>query len=226
MKQIIAIGGGGFGRETTDFKLEKYLLSQTKKNQPKVCFLPQASHEDAEYIVRFLDAFLKLGAIPSWISLFGRVDPLWKQHLLNQDLIYVGGGNTKSMIAIWKGWELDQALFDAYNKGIILAGVSAGAICWFEQGITDSIYPLGIINGLNILPGSFCPHFDSEKERQDFFKNKVNSKEIVEGVALDDYTAAHYINGKLSYVIKTMMDKKAYSIQENNVIEIMAKLVT
>src|SRR3990167_9390760 len=162
MKQIIAIGGGGFGRAERDLKIEKYLLSQTKKTCPKICFLPQASHESEEYIVKFFETFIQLQAEPSYISLFGRVKASWKQHLLNQEVIYVGGGNTKSMLALWRAWNLDDVLLEAYHQGTILSGVSAGAICWFEQGITDSVWPLGTIEGLGLIEGSVCPHFDSE----------------------------------------------------------------
>jgi dipeptidase E len=207
-KQIIAIGGGGFFNEKCKLKIEKYLLKQTKKKRPKVCLLPQARNEARDYIVKFYDVFTKLGAEPSWVSLFGRVENTWKKHLLEQDLIYVGGGNTKSMIALWKAWEMDKILYEAYNKGIILSGSSAGGICWFEQGITDSVWPLGIVDGLGFLKGSYCPHFETETERQEVYRNHVKNKTIKPGIASDEETACHFINGKLHQVITGIAGKK------------------
>lgn len=195
MKQIIAIGGGGFTAPNSNLKIEKYLIAQTNKSNPRICFLPQASNEAPDYIVKFFETFTKLGTTPSWVSLFGRVESTWKQHLLNQDIIYVGGGNTKSMMALWQCWELDEVLRQAYNKGIILSGISAGAICWFEEGITDSVWPLGTVKGLGLVKGSVCPHFDTEVERQSIYRAKVNEGAIPPGIALEDNTAAHYIDG-------------------------------
>lgn len=214
MKQIIAMGGGGFTRENPSLKLERYILAQTNKTNPKVCFLAQASAEDNEYTLKFFETFLKLGAEPSKVSLFGRVEDKWKQQLLNQDLIYVGGGNTKTMLAIWREWGLDNILHQAYEKGIVLSGLSAGAICWFEQAITDSVWPLGALTGLKLLKGSCCPHFDSEPERRPTFIKKVNSREVLPGIALEDGVAAHYINGNLKWIYSESPDKKAYYITE------------
>jgi len=104
--------------------------------------------------------------VPSWTSLFGIVKPGWREHLLAQDIIYVGGGNTRSMICLWREWGADEVLREAYEAGILLCGVSAGAICWFEQGVTDSVWPLGVLPCLGLLPGSCCPHYDSEAERR------------------------------------------------------------
>ncbi|KTC65760.1 Peptidase E [Legionella adelaidensis] len=210
MKQIIAIGGGGFGGQSVNLAIEKYLLLQTRKKNPSVGFLPQASNEAPEYIVRFYDTFLNLGARPFWISFFGKVEASWEERLLNADLIYVGGGNTRSMLALWKEWGVDRVLLQAYNQGTVLAGVSAGAICWFEQGITDSVWPLGMINGLGFLSGSVCPHFDSELERSPVYREKIKKNEILPGIALEDYTAAHYKNGQLFQVIKSEAHKKAW----------------
>lgn len=214
MKHIVAMGGGGFGGETSNHKIDEYVLKLTQKSRPKVCFLPQASAEDQNYIVRFFDTYNKLGAEPSWISLFGRVKEGWKEQLLAQDVIYVGGGNTKSMIALWKAWGLDQFLQQAYEKGIIMTGISAGGICWFEQGITDSVWPLGTIDALGFLEGSFCPHFDSEGERQEVYRNKVNSGVVKPGLALEDKVAAYFIDGQLHQIIAEIEGKKAIQLKK------------
>ncbi len=215
MRQIIAIGGGGFGGSDRTWLLERYLLEQLQnKTAPRVCFLPQASAESPEYVTRFYETFCALGAQPSWLSLFGRVEDNWKEKLLAQDLIYVGGGNTRSMLALWREWGVDKVLIEAYNKGIVLAGVSAGAICWFEQGITDSVWPLGVLPCLNLIPGSCCPHYDSEPERRPTYLRKVKEGEAMPGLALQDNTAAHFIDGQLHCVMSNAEGKKAFNISK------------
>ena len=154
MKQIIAIGGGGFGREIKDLKIEQYIVNQCQKEKPSICFIPTATGDDIGYIENFYKAFDSLNCKTSHIDFFKRTINLEK-HINNQDIIFVGGGNTKSMLAVWREWGLDKILFNAYSNGTIMSGVSAGAICWFQQGITDSwkeyqaVLPcLGFINGI------------------------------------------------------------------------------
>ncbi len=214
MKQIFAIGGGGFSSPRTDLKLEKHLLTLSEASKPKVCFLPQASNEAQNYVVKFYEVFCKLGADPSWLSLFGNVEDGWKEKLLSQDIIYVGGGNTRSMMALWKEWGVDLILRKAYEKGVIMAGVSAGAICWFEQGITDSVWPLGIVEALGFLTGSCCPHFDTEKERQEVYRQNIAKNRIKPGIALEDWTAAHYIDGELYQTVMVKDQKNAILIKK------------
>ena len=209
-KQIVALGGCGLS--VKNLKFEKYLLGLTKKKNPRVCFLPQASCEDRDYIVRFYEVYTQLNAKPSWVSLLGKVEDGWQEKLLLQDVIFVGGGNTRSMLALWREWGVDHVLRQAYEKGIILAGVSAGAICWFEQGVTDSVLPLGILDGLGFLAGSCCPHYDSELQRRPIFQSRTRSKEIVAGIALDDYTAAHFIDGELHRIIAVQPGQNAYRV--------------
>ena len=108
----------------------------------------------------------------------------WKEKLLSADVIYVGGGNTKSLMALWRDWGVDKVLKQAYENGTIMCGSSAGGICWFEQGCTDSIWPLGVVNALGFLNGSFCPHLDTEKERDGRYTTLVNNQDILAGIAL------------------------------------------
>jgi dipeptidase E len=214
-KHIIAVGGGGFSHASSTLSLERYILNLTSKAAPRVAFLPQASKEDPVYISKFLEKFVELGALPSWVSLFGRVEDTWAEKLLSQDVIYVGGGNTRSMLALWREWGVDRVLKQAYEKGIILCGVSAGAICWFEQGITDSVWPLGVLDCLGILSGSACPHFDSEPERPEAVRRFIQTGQAKPGIALDDFTAAHYVDGALFQVISGVPEKTARHISPN-----------
>jgi dipeptidase E len=199
--QIIASGGGGFGRSVENLQQERYILEQCGAERPKVGFLPQASCEDGGYTASFYEAFTRLGAEPTRVSLFGVVKPEWEERLLSQDVIYVGGGNTRSMLALWREWGVDQVLRQAWQNGTVLAGVSAGAICWFEQGVTDSVWPLGVLPCLGFLQGSCCPHFDGEVDRRPSFTRMLAEGSISPGIALDDCAMGHYIDGELHRVV-------------------------
>ena len=211
-QHIVAMGGGGFSMEPDNLLLDEYVLGLTGKERPKVCFLPQASSESSIYVNNFYAAFTKMNAIPSWMSFFGRVPRDWRDTLLAQDVIYVGGGNTKSMLAIWRDWGADAVLKEALNNGTVLAGVSAGAICWFTACVTDSVWPLGAIPGLGFLKGSACPHYDGEPERRPTVLRMVKEGEIIPGIAIQDYAAAHYIDGQLHQVVASRPDKHAFYV--------------
>ena len=159
-RQIIAIGGGGFYRDSENLALEKYVTQQTAVESPRVAFVPTASGEPDHYLSSFYAAFLKLGCRPSVLTFFKRTPEL-RSFLLNQDVIYVGGGNTKTLLAVWRDWGVTEILREAWEAGVVLTGVSAGAICWFEQGLTDSFSDeLRPLDCLGFLPGSCCPHYD------------------------------------------------------------------
>lgn len=201
MKHIVAMGGGGFSMEPENPLLDQFVLYLTNQQRPKVCFLGQASAESADYTMRFYQAFARLGAQPSHLSLFGRVTRDWRDHLLAQDVIYVGGGNTRSMLALWREWGVNEVLYQALERGTILAGVSAGMICWFEQAVTDSVWPLGIVRGLGFLPGSACPHYDGEPERRPTYLRMVEDGIARPGIALQDGAAAHFVDDALHQVV-------------------------
>ncbi len=208
--QIIASGGGGFARNLEQLSQERYILDQCGAERPKVGFLPQASCEDGSYIAQFYEAFTRLGAEPTLVSLFGTVKPDLEARLLSQDVIYVGGGNTRSMLGLWREWELDRILQEAWENGTVLAGVSAGAICWFEDGVTDSVWPLGVLPCLGFLKGSCCPHFDGEAERRPAFTNMLAEGRIGAGIALDDCSMGHYVDGELHQVVCNSETSNAY----------------
>ena len=153
MRQVIAIGGGGFGRTQESHLIEQYILDQSIKATPNICFIQTATGDLDQYVVNFYTVFSKLKCNPSHISFFKRTIDL-EAYIAKQDIIFVGGGNTKSMLAVWKDWHLDKFLKNAYDKGAIMSGVSAGAICWFDQGLTDSwADELKMLSCLNFIPG-------------------------------------------------------------------------
>lgn len=217
MEQIIVLGGGGFSMEPDNLVLDRYILDHSKAAKPKVCFLPQASAENPDYLVRFYKAFASLGSYADHLSLFKPRTADIEDFILSQDVIYVGGGNTKSMLALWQEWKLDVILRRALNNGVILAGISAGAICWFEQGTTDSIPGnLTAMTCLGYLKGSCSPHYDGEAERRPTLQRMVENDEILPGYAFDDGAAGHFIDGKLQKVVSSRYHAKGYYVEKVN----------
>ena len=211
-KQIIAIGGGGFYRDPDNLLLERYIIQQTGVGSPRVAFVPTASAERSNYLVSFYTAFLKLGCRPSHLSFFKRTPDL-RDYFLNQDVIFVGGGNTKSMLAVWQEWGVGELLREAWQSGTVLAGVSAGAICWFEQGITDSwAERLRPLDCLGFLPGSCCPHYDGEAERRPSYHRLLANGEIAAGIAIEDWTGVHFKDSELFTVVASKPGAKAYKL--------------
>jgi peptidase E len=216
MMQIIAMGGGGFSMEPDNLALDRYVIAQARAERPKVCFLAQAGGEDAYYIVRFYQAFLSLRCTPSHLSLFNPHTADIEDFLMEQDVIYVGGGNTKSMLALWREWGLDKILLNAAKHGTVLAGISAGAICWFEYGTTDSIPgKLTALPCLGYLVGSCSPHYDGETERRPTFQRMIAAGEIPAGVAFDDGAAGHFIDGRLAHIVSSRPNAKGYRVERD-----------
>lgn len=215
-KNIVAIGGGGFGRSTGSLKIERYIKNLCKRKRPRICFIPTATGDSDLYKLNFYKAFSSIDCRPSHIDLFKRTIDL-KKHIDKQDAIYVGGGNTKSMIAVWKEWHLDRILKEAYDRGIVMSGVSAGAICWFEKGITDSWENnLQIMNCLGFVRGTCCPHYDEEKERIPFVKKMLEKSFIDHCIAIEGNCALHIENEKKFTSISFEDGKKAYFVSRVN----------
>jgi len=216
-KNIVAIGGGGFGRSLGELKIEKYITSLVKKDSPKICFIPTASGDNDLYKLNFYRAFSKLNCITSHLDFFSRTENL-ETKILSQDIIYVGGGNTKSMLAVWREWNLHNILKIAYDNGIVMSGVSAGAICWFDQGITDSFSDkLEIINCMGMVEGIACPHYDEEKERKPFVKEIITNQRINSCICIEGDCALHIKNDINYESINFGNKKKCLKIfKENN----------
>ena len=215
-KNIVAIGGGGFGRSLGELKIEKYITSLVKKERPKICFIPTASGDNDLYKLNFYRAFSKLNCITSHIDLFSRTENL-EEKILSQDIIYVGGGNTKSMLAVWKEWNFHNILKNAYEKGIVMSGVSAGAICWFDKGVTDSFAKeLTIINCLGIVNGIACPHFDEEREREPYVNDVINKEIIHSCICIEGNCALHIKNDSEFSSIDFGNGKKCFTVSKKN----------
>jgi dipeptidase E len=213
-QQVIAMGGGGFSMEPENLLLDRYIIQQARNPRPSVCFLPHATDDATRYSFRFYKTFTQLDVRPTHLSLFHPHTADIESFLMEQDVIYVGGGNTKSMMAIWREWQMDIFLRRAYENGTILSGLSAGANCWFEQCSTDSIPgELSVLSCLGIVSGSFCPHYDSEAERRPSLHQLLRAGKIVNGYAADDGAAAHFINGRLFCAIGSRPHAKVYQVE-------------
>ncbi|WP_409369149.1 Type 1 glutamine amidotransferase-like domain-containing protein [Lysinibacillus sp. 38-6] len=222
MKQIIALGGGGFSMEPENPLLDQYILKQAKKTTPKICFLATASGDSENYISRFYQFFEKQDCQPSHLSLFNPPTRDLERFLLEKDIIYVGGGNTKNLLILWQEWGIDAIVRKAWEQGIVLAGISAGSICWFEEGVTDS-YGDGLepLKCLGLLKGSNCPHYDGESERRPAYQQLVATNRITPGIATDDGVALHFIDEELSQIVSSRPNAKAYKVNDDqNITEI------
>lgn len=188
-RNIIAIGG--LASEKQSYPLFASLLKLVKVPRPRISFLATAKGDDPEFLDRFYAIFSTFSCIPSHLPLFER-SPDLAAHILNQDIILVSGGNTRSMLAVWRAWELPPLLHQAWHQGTVLAGWSAGAICWFEMGLTDSrASGYDPIQGLGFLPGSCCPHY-GDNARGKTFQQYIATSRLPSGIGIPDGVAVHY----------------------------------
>ena len=220
-RNIIAIGGGGFGANPGQGIIENYILKQTKKKNPRICFIPTATGDNEAYKVSFYSTFTNLNCYPSHLDFFKRTPDL-NELILNQDAIFVGGGNTKSMLAVWKEWGLDKILKKAYLNGTVMSGVSAGAICWFQNGITDSwASNLKMMPCLNFVKGTCCPHYDEEPERKPAVEKLLLTNKIKNVYAVDGGAALHIKDEKVFKSVIFKKNKSSYlvDIKKKNINE-------
>ncbi len=214
VRQILAVGGGGFGTAGGGPRLLDYLLELTGKPQPRICYVPTASADSDVGVVRFYREMSAERCIPSDLLLFNRNRENVRDVLLRQDAIWVGGGNTANMLAIWRVHGVDRVLREAWERGIVLGGVSAGGLCWFDDGITDSFGPdlAALHDGLGFLPGSFCPHYNSEPGRRPTYHRLVAAG-MPAGYALDDGVGLHFIGRDLAAIVAENPSARAYRLE-------------
>jgi peptidase E len=209
--QIVALGG--LGEDDEAGTLIRFVLGLTGKERPRVCLIPTASAEKPEYIVRFYEELSGL-ADCTHISFFPWPAADLRKLVLSQDALFVSGGNTVNMLAIWRSHGFDEILREAWEQGIVLAGSSAGMICWFEAGVTDSFGPQleGLRDGLGFLPGSACPHYDGEEQRRPVY-HRLAADGFPPGIAADDSVGLHYVGTELKEVVSAREDGRAYLVE-------------
>jgi peptidase E len=213
VKQIIAMCAGRFYNTEGQLLLNRYVLAASDKENPRICFVGTASGDSPDHLVSYYAAFSKMACRPSHLPLISPVHTDPAAQLLEQDIILVGGGNTRNMLALWRDWGIDTALRKAYEGGTLLAGWSAGAICWFQNGLIYSIPgQLGAFPCLGILPGSCCPHYDGDADRGPIYQRLVAAGELPPGYAIDDGVGMHFVDGELLRVVSCDAGATAYSV--------------
>ena len=199
--------------EPENLLLDSYLIKLSASERPKVCFVGTASGDSDSYQNRFYEAMKQFAVEASHLSLFKPPAGSLEQFVLSKDILYVGGGNTRNLMALWKEWGLDTILRKAYYSGIVMAGISAGSLCWFEEGVTDSITgKLTKISCLGLLAGSNCPHYDGESERRPAYQQLVAGG-MKSGIACDDGVAAYFVNEQLVELVSSRPDAMGYHVE-------------
>jgi peptidase E len=210
-QQIVGLGGAGDSDEQTRVLL-RHVVGLTGSRRPRILFVPTAVGDASEGIVRFYELYAGLGHL-SHVKLFPYPPPSLRELVLGQDAICVGGGNTANALAIWRVHGFDGILREAWEAGILLFGASAGMICWFEASVTDSFGPQleGLRDGLGLLAGSACPHYDGEERRRPRYHELV-AQGFPEGIAADDGVGLHYVGTELREVVSCRPGAAAYRV--------------
>lgn len=210
MRTIVALGGG----QTTD-SVRDYQVGVTGKERPKLLYLNTASAHDPRQALRTFQTLSRVAAV-ELVEFFPWPPDGLRELTLEQDIVFVGGGNTANMLAIWRVHGVDRALRAAYDGGTVLTGWSAGCICWFEGGTTDSFTPeLGALrDGLGFLEGSATPHYDSEERRPMVYAREIAAG-LPAGIALDDGVAASYADERLAEVVSGRADGRAFRVDRS-----------
>jgi dipeptidase E len=214
-RHIVAMGGGGFSMEPRNTRLDDFVLGLARRNRrPRVCFVGTATGDSDSYIRRFHEAFPPSRAAATHLTFFERTVSDLKSFVMEQDVIYVGGGNTANMLALWRLHDFDKVLRAAWNAGVVMAGISAGAICWFEDGLTDSFgVPTRALNdGLGFVRGACCPHYDGEKDRRPVLLRLIK-RGFPPTLALDDGAAAHFVGRRLEEVVSSRPKARAMRVE-------------
>jgi len=217
-RTVVALGGGGFSMEPDNPLLDDHVLSLARaargRERPRVCFLATASGDSPVYIANFYTAFARR-VEASHLALFNRTETDIRSFLLDQDVVYVGGGNTENMLAIWRVHGVDRALREAWQAGVVMTGLSAGSLCWFETGTTDSFGKglAALSGGLGFVPGSHSPHYDGEATRRPRYHQLVAEGALPAGYAADDGAALVFDGPHLVEAISSRPDARAYRVE-------------
>jgi peptidase E len=212
-RQIVAFGGGGFSMESGNPLLDDYVLALTGAARPRVCFLPTASGDADHYVVRFYRAFGADRCDPSHVSLFRREqgpDDV-AEHLLSQDLIYVGGGSVISLLGVWRAHGIDIALREAWECGVVLCGLSAGSLCWFADAVTGFHGGASRIAGLALLPFSNCVHYERDGRRRSAYHGFLREG-MGGGYAAEDGAALHFLGTELHRVVASRPSARGFRV--------------
>ena len=208
------MGGGGFTMEPGNPALDDYVRTLAPAREPRICLLPTAGGDSEDQIIRFHAAFGDQLCEPSHVSLFRRdcgTDDL-RGHLLGQDLVYVGGGSLVCLMGVLRAHNLDVALREAWEAGVVLCGLSAGSLCWFEEAMTGYHGASRPIQGMGLLPGSNAVHYDKEEHRRPAYHLAIGGG-MPAGYAVDDGAALHFVGDTLARVVSSRPNARAYRVE-------------
>jgi dipeptidase E len=213
LRQIVAFGGGGFSMESGNPLLDDYVLGLSRSERPRVCFLPSASGDADHYIVRFYRAFPADRCEASHVSLFRREQGPedLREHLLGQDLIYVGGGSVVSLLGVWRAHGVDSFLREAWERGVVLCGLSAGSLCWFSDAVTGFHGAPRPVEGLGLLPFSNCVHYERDSSRRSAYHDLLRAG-MRSGYAAEDGAALHFVDTELHRVVASRPEARGYRL--------------
>jgi dipeptidase E len=212
--QIVAMGGHGLDHEPEDSRMFAFVLGLARAPRPRVCFVGTATGDAESYVLSFYRECSRHDCRPGDLGLFDQRMQDLRGSVLDQDVVYVGGGNTASLLAVWRAHGVDAILADALAAGTVLCGVSAGMNCWFGASTTDSFGPtLGPLHdGLGFLPGSACPHYDGEEQRRPLYHRLV-AEGFPAGFAADEAAALHFRDGALVEAVASRPGASAYRVE-------------
>jgi dipeptidase E len=218
-RQIVAIGGGD------SWVVFDYVLELVRPT-PRLLWVGTAGADDAARALRVHDHFHGRADVRR-LELFPWPPQDLRELVLSQDVILVGGGNTANMLAIWRVHGVDRLLREAWEQGSVLCGSSAGMICWFEAGVTDSFGPQleGMRDGLGLLPGSACPHYDDEEERRPVYRRLIDEESFPPGYAADAGVGLHFVGTELAQVLTHREEATAYRVEPGGETLLPARLV-
>ena len=217
-KKIIAIGGGGFTHQL-DLSLDQFVIDKLKSTNNKIGFLATASKDDEKKISLFYKRFENTEFELSHFNLTSNING-FSEWIMSKDLVYIGGGNTVFMLEIWRKNKLEHIFKDAYEKGIILSGISAGAVCWFDWILSDSVGPgFNPLRGINLISGSCTPH-SSNIKRINQFESDIKNNKLPQGIAIDDGVAVVFVDGKPTEVYSSRKNHTAYFLDKDKKINL------
>ena len=193
--------------------LDRYVLAAARRTRPRVCLIATASGDPGKHVRQFYRVFRAVDCVPAHLDVFAAPEHGFEAFLAEQDVVYVGGGNTRNLLLLWRAWGVDRALRKACASGTVLAGISAGALCWFGEGITDS-WPgrLAPLRCLGYIGASFSPHYDGEPGRRPAFQGLIARGRLRSGYAADDGVALRFEAGVFREAVAEDAGKSAYRV--------------
>ncbi len=213
--QIVVSGGAGFWCGPDGLALDRFVLSLSGKSKPRVCYIATAAGDSEEFIQGFYDSIGPIAEathLPLFLPPF--VEP--EEALADQDVIYVSGGSTVNMLVVWRLHGIDKHLSNALDSGTILYGSSAGGLCWFQSGSTDSLgfddVARPLKDGLGFLSGSHCPHFDVDSRRLSY-EAMVGVGDLADGVGVDEFAAVHFVDGEIVQTVTSVLGNASYRVR-------------